>query len=61
MLAPDNIRGLRERAQLYEQLGGAAAAASDLEKVLEIDPRTPDATVLRARVRRLREAGQYLN
>jgi regulator of sirC expression with transglutaminase-like and TPR domain len=61
MLAPDNVRGLRERAQLYERLGGAAAAAADLEKVLQIEPRATDAATLRARVRRLREAGQYLN
>lgn len=61
LLAPDNVRGLRERAQLYEQLGGAAAAAADLEKVLQIEPRAADAAALRARVRRLREAGQYLN
>ena len=61
LLAPDNVRGLRERAELYEQLGGAAAAAADLEKVLQIEPRAPDAPALRARVRRLREAGQYLN
>jgi len=61
LLAPDDLRGLRERAQLYEQLGGAAAAAADLEKVLQIDPRTPDAATLRARARRLRGAGQYLN
>ena len=61
LLAPDNVRGLRERAQLYEQLGGAAAAAADLEKVLQIDPGAPDAAALRTRVRRLRETGQYLN
>ena len=61
LLAPDNVRGLRERAELYEQLGGAAAAAADLEKVLQIEPRAPDAPALRARVRRQREAGQYLN
>ena len=61
LLAPDNVRGLRERAQLYEKLGGASAAAADLEKVLQIEPRAADAAALRARVRRLRETGQYLN
>jgi regulator of sirC expression with transglutaminase-like and TPR domain len=61
LLAPDNVRGLRERAQLYEKLGGAAAAAADLEKVLQIEPRAPDAAALRAQARRLRETGQYLN
>ncbi len=61
LLAPEDVRGLRERAQLYEQLGGAAAAAADLEKVLQIDPRAPDAAALRARARRLRETGQFLN
>jgi len=61
MLAPDNIRGLRERAQLYEQLGGSAAAAADLEKVLQLEPGASDASALRARVRRLRDALQFLN
>jgi regulator of sirC expression with transglutaminase-like and TPR domain len=61
LLAPDNIRGLRERAQLYEQLGGSAAAAADLEKVLKLEPGVSDASALRARVRRLRDASQFLN
>ncbi|TMA29038.1 MAG: tetratricopeptide repeat protein [Deltaproteobacteria bacterium] len=61
LLAPENIRGLRERAQLCEQLGGPAAAAADLEKVLELQPGAPDAAALRARVRRLRGASQFLN
>jgi regulator of sirC expression with transglutaminase-like and TPR domain len=61
MLAPDNVRGLRERAQLYEQLGGSAAAAADLEKVLDLEPNASDALVLRARLRRLRDASQFLN
>ncbi len=61
MLAPDNIRGLRERAQLYEQLGGSAAAAADLEKVLKLEPGASDAPALRARVRRLRDGSRFLN
>jgi regulator of sirC expression with transglutaminase-like and TPR domain len=61
LLAPDNVRGLRERAQLYEQLGGSAAAAADLEKVLDLEPNASDALVLRARLRRLRDATQFLN
>jgi len=61
LLAPDNIRGLRERAQLYEQLGGTAAAAADLEKVLQLEPSASDAPALRARVRRLRDSSQFLN
>jgi regulator of sirC expression with transglutaminase-like and TPR domain len=61
LLAPDNIRGLRERAQLYEQLGGSAAAAADLEKVLRLEPSASDAPALRARVRRLLDASQFLN
>jgi len=61
LLAPENIRGLRERAQLCEQLGGPAAAAADLEKVLQLEPNTSDAASLRARVRRLRGASQFLN
>jgi regulator of sirC expression with transglutaminase-like and TPR domain len=61
LLAPENIRGLRERAQLCERLGGPAAAAADLEKVLELQPGAPDAAALRARVRRLKGASQFLN
>ena len=61
LLAPDNIRALRERAQLYEQLGGPAAAAADLEKVLQLEPGASDAQALRARVRRLRDALPFLN
>src|SRR5436305_13200323 len=61
LLAPENIRGLRERAQLCEQLGGTAAAVRDLEKVLELEPNASDAASLRARVRKLRGASQFLN
>ena len=61
LLAPDNVRGLRERAQLYEQLGGSAAAAADLEKVLDLEPNASDALVLRARLRRLKDASPFLN
>src|SRR5216683_7819756 len=61
LLAPENIRGLREQAQLCEQLGGPAAAAADLEKVLRLEPNASDAAALRARVRRLRGASQFLN
>jgi regulator of sirC expression with transglutaminase-like and TPR domain len=61
LLAPDNVRGLRERAQLYEQLGGSAAAAADLERVLNLDPNAPDATSLRTLVRRLRERSRFVN
>ena len=61
LLAPDNLRGLRERAELCEKLGGAQAAASDLERVLELAPDASDGAELRARVRRLRGGGQLLN
>lgn len=61
LLSPENIRGLRERAQLCEQLGGALAAARDLEKVLELEPHASDAQALRAHVRKLRGASQFLN
>ncbi len=44
LLAPENIRGLRERAQLCEQLGGPAAAAADLEKVLRLEPNASDSS-----------------
>ena len=61
MLSPENIRGLRERALLCEQLGGPLAAARDLEKVLELEPNATDANALRARVRKLRTVSQFLN
>ena len=60
LLAPENIRGLRERAQLCEQLGGPLAAVRDLEKVLQLEPYASDANVLRARLRKLRTASQFM-
>jgi regulator of sirC expression with transglutaminase-like and TPR domain len=61
LLQPANTRGLRERAQIREQLGGGHAAAADLEKVLQLEPNAADAPALRARVRRLRDASRFLN
>ena len=61
LLAPENLRGLRERAQLCEQLGGPLLAVRDLEKVLELEPNASDATALRARLRKLRTASQFMN
>ncbi len=61
LLAPQNLRGLRDRAAICEKLGGAQAAADDLEKVLSLEPQTTDAAALRARVRKLRGAGRLLN
>jgi regulator of sirC expression with transglutaminase-like and TPR domain len=61
LLLPDDVRGLRDRARLCEQLGGADAAASDLEKVLRLEPSASDAAALRARVGRLRGGGKLMN
>ena len=61
LLAPHNLRALRERATICEKLGGAAAAALDLEKVLELEPGATDAAELRARIRKLRGAGALMN
>jgi regulator of sirC expression with transglutaminase-like and TPR domain len=61
LLAPENIRGLRERAQLYESLGGSLPAAADLEKVLKLEPNVSDAAALRTKVARLRGAGRFMN
>jgi regulator of sirC expression with transglutaminase-like and TPR domain len=61
MLAPENVRALRERAQLYEKLGGALPAAADLERVLQLEPQASDARELRTRVARLRGEGRFLN
>jgi len=61
LLQPDDVRLLRDRARLCEQLGGAGAAAADLETVLDLDPNAADAAALRARVDRLRGAGKLMN
>jgi len=61
LLQPANVRGLRERAELREQLGGELAAAADLERVLELEPKASDAAALRAKVRRLRDGSRFLN
>jgi regulator of sirC expression with transglutaminase-like and TPR domain len=61
LLAPDDARMLRDRARLYEMLGGAQAAAVDLERVLTLDPNASDAVALRARLMRLRDSASLLN
>jgi regulator of sirC expression with transglutaminase-like and TPR domain len=61
VLQPDDARLLREHARLCERLGGAAAAADDLERVLRLEPAAADAAALRARVDRLRGAGKMMN
>jgi len=61
LLQPDEVRVLRDRARLCEQLGGAEAAAADLETVLRLDPASSDAAALRARVDRLRGSGKLMN
>jgi regulator of sirC expression with transglutaminase-like and TPR domain len=61
LLAPDDARVLRDRARLYEMLGGAQAAAVDLERVLSLDPNAADAGTLRARLTRLRGSASLLN
>jgi regulator of sirC expression with transglutaminase-like and TPR domain len=61
LLQPDDVRVLRDRARLCEQLGGAEAAAADLETVLRLDPASSDAAALRAHVDRLRGSGKLMN
>jgi regulator of sirC expression with transglutaminase-like and TPR domain len=61
LLQPDDVRVLRDRARLCEELGGAEAAAADLEKVLALAPASSDAGALRARVERLRVGGKLMN
>ena len=61
LLAPDNLRALRERAELCESLGGTGAAATDLERVLELEPDASDGPELRARVSKLRSGSRLLN
>ncbi len=61
LLAPENVRGLRDRAEIREHLGGMQAAAADLERVLQLEPNAADAAALRAKVRRLRESSRFLN
>ncbi|MBS2023039.1 MAG: transglutaminase family protein [Deltaproteobacteria bacterium] len=54
LLHPDHPRGLRDRADLYEKLGGSRAAAADLERVLELSPAAQDKAALEARIAALR-------
>ena len=61
LFVPDDARVLRDRARLYEMLGGAQAAAADLERVLGLDPNASDAATLRARLSRLRGSAGLLN
>jgi regulator of sirC expression with transglutaminase-like and TPR domain len=61
LFAPDDVRVLRDRARLYEMLGGEQAAAGDLERVLSLDPNASDARTLRARLLRLRGSARLLN
>jgi regulator of sirC expression with transglutaminase-like and TPR domain len=61
VLSPADARTLRERADLYEKLGGSAAAAADLSRVLELEPLAKDTQALRARLSRLRGTPALLN
>ena len=61
MLAPLSLGGLRDRAGLCEKLGSAGAAATALERVLELEPSAIDADDLHNRVRRLRAASRFPN
>src|SRR3954469_2138497 len=61
VLSPSDTRTLRERAELYEKLGGSAAAAADLARVLQLEPAAKDAQTLRARLHRLRGTPALLN
>jgi regulator of sirC expression with transglutaminase-like and TPR domain len=61
LLQPEDPRGLRDRARLYERLGGPGAAAADLETVLRLSPAASDAAALRARIDRLRAGGALMN
>jgi regulator of sirC expression with transglutaminase-like and TPR domain len=61
LLQPEDARVLRDRARLYEMLGGADAAARDLERVLRLDPKASDAHALRSRLARLRGSKPLLN
>jgi regulator of sirC expression with transglutaminase-like and TPR domain len=61
LLSPEDGRVLRDRARLYEMLGGAEAAAGDLERVLRLDPKASDAAAIRARLDRLRGSKPLLN
>jgi len=61
LLVPYDARVLRDRARLYEMLGGARAAAADLEHILSLDPDAADSGTLRARLERLRGSARLLN
>jgi len=49
-LVPDSARLLRDRANVALRLGLRAAARTDLERVLVLDPRTSDAAALKKRI-----------
>jgi regulator of sirC expression with transglutaminase-like and TPR domain len=49
LLAPDEPGELRDRALVYESLACYAAAAADLERLLECVPGHPEAAALRAK------------
>lgn len=51
---PDAHTELRDRGLVYEQLGYYAAAASDLERFLEIAPRDDSASAIAGRLRAIR-------
>lgn len=61
LLLPDAPSELRDRAITYEQLQCFAAAASDVERLLEVAPASDDAAALRARLVALRQSAGPLN
>ena len=61
LVVPEDTRLLRERANAYEKLGGSQAAAHDLDEVLRLEPESPDAEEIRARVARLKDFQVPLN
>lgn len=58
---PDVADDVRDRGLLCEQLGGVAAARSDLERYLELAPDASDGAAIRARLRTLRPSVGVLN
>jgi regulator of sirC expression with transglutaminase-like and TPR domain len=61
LLVPDTLEELRDRGTLYAHLGQRAAAVRDWEGYLQGAPEAPDASVVRDRIRALRQALAALN
>ena len=61
LLAPEALEELRDRGTLYVHLGQRAAVVRDWEAYLQGAREAPDASLVRDRIRTLRQALPALN